>query len=718
MVNTPYDTRPREERDYKDFYPDLEDSRPIVAFSAPSRVPPAAPPTATSAPHKPAVFTRVEQPPALSGSVSRAAAEYGFRLRLQRHHGARTYIRPHVMPQVHRASYDMDEQDAEYLRWRQADGRVYLLPEVFEIVMSVLEQEWQKMEVRMAAVPAAGDTRELTLGGSFEQYGSDDGTGGAGPIAEQRCAVCNDLECDNVNTIVFCDGCNIAVHQECYGIAFIPEGQWFCRKCMVARGRGVRCAFCPSDTGAFKQLDNGLWSHVVCALWIHEVYFANPVYMEPIEGIDLVPRNRWKLTCYICRQKIGACIQCTNRSCFQAYHVTCAKRAGLYMVMEKGVQGAVASQGLLKSFCDRHAPAHWDRDLVLDGIAKCRMFFHDRRVVSQKNDRLASQRRRRNRINIFKWKTEHNTPIAPHMFVDLICNLLFQLKVDKSVGELAPTATRSILRGLGDKSPPLKKDILRELRSVSGEMCRYWCLKREAKGGAPLVRPSPSNAVMLLANLADATLLLHQPLDEASRAAIVQKIDFGRYLVSDLQKVIDMAEKTKQRQALQLESLELLFEIANVLYFPTVKIAAMVLTHIADVIDTSHMLHGYQPKEGVLAFPKIVREALLYNPEGITRLDDQLQLLFTSIIEERKPSTLLWKIATRSLNYWNETGRREVENTIANAHLKIPYVCAEGLNSALKPNKGVRSLAEEDLSEAESDPLLDPHNKAVWQRFM
>ena len=180
----------------------------------------------------------------------------------------------------------------------------------------------------MSSISSTEDenNRLLTLDEGLDnnKYGNDDGIV-VGSVVEQKCAVCNDSDCDNSNAIVFCDGCDIAVHQECYGIAFIPEGQWLCRKCMINKNREIDCVFCPSKTGAFKQLDNSLWSHVICALWINELYFANPIYMEPIEGVDLIPKSRWKLTCYICKQKVGACIQCCNRSCFQAYHVTCAK---------------------------------------------------------------------------------------------------------------------------------------------------------------------------------------------------------------------------------------------------------------------------------------------------------------------------------------------------------------------------------------------------------
>ncbi|XP_071961676.1 uncharacterized protein [Antedon mediterranea] len=152
------------------------------------------------------------------------------------------------------------------------------------------------------------------------------------------CCVCGDERGWTENPLVYCDGhgCNVAVHQACYGIVSVPTGPWFCRKCeSQERAARVKCDLCPQKEGALKRTDTGGWAHVVCALYIPEVSFGDVTSMEPIQ-VSFVPHDRYNKVCYVCEQKSmgtkatsGACMTCNKNGCRLSFHVTCAQSDGL-----------------------------------------------------------------------------------------------------------------------------------------------------------------------------------------------------------------------------------------------------------------------------------------------------------------------------------------------------------------------------------------------------
>lgn len=235
--------------------------------------------------------------------------------------------------------YDVDEEDTTWLQHmndlRIESGLSSVSIDTLELLMDRLEKE------------------------SYFQAAAN-GQSGAVVDDDAVCCICLDGECQNTNVILFCDMCNLAVHQDCYGVPYIPEGQWLCRRCLQSPSRPVECVLCPNVGGAFKQTDHNQWAHVVCALWIPEVRFANTVFLEPIDSIETIPAARWRLTCYICKQKgVGACIQCQRNSCYAAFHVTCAQQAGLHMHMDtvKDSTNDIHPITVQKvAYCDAHCP--------------------------------------------------------------------------------------------------------------------------------------------------------------------------------------------------------------------------------------------------------------------------------------------------------------------------------------------------------------------------
>lgn len=62
---------------------------------------------------------------------------------------------------------------------------------------------------------------------------------------------------------------------------------------------------------------------------MHHVF--NLVFKTFPHLVAYLQQSRWALICVLCRERVGACIQCSVKSCKTAYHVTCAFKHGLEM---------------------------------------------------------------------------------------------------------------------------------------------------------------------------------------------------------------------------------------------------------------------------------------------------------------------------------------------------------------------------------------------------
>jgi len=105
-------------------------------------------------------------------------------------------------------------------------------------------------------------------------------------VDDSICMVCFDGSSTENNEIVFCDGCNVAIHQACYGLPEVPEGDFYCEKClglMENPDRPILCSLCPEVHGGFKRTLDGRWVHLVCAMVCPGARITNLMDMGPVD---------------------------------------------------------------------------------------------------------------------------------------------------------------------------------------------------------------------------------------------------------------------------------------------------------------------------------------------------------------------------------------------------------------------------------------------------
>lgn len=487
---------------------------------------------------------------------------------------------------VGRVEYDMDEQDTKWLEahnlQRKAEQVEPIKPAVFEVTMTKIEKEWHALEKRIPKPNPKPPQTHRPRSSSAAAVNGEPAV--AGEEQDSKCAICDDGDCENTNAIVFCDGCDLAVHQECYGVPFIPEGQWLCRKCQLI-GRGTpTCIFCPNTDGAFKQTNASRWSHLLCAIWIPEVSLGNNTFMEPVMDVEKVPKQRWKLNCYICRQKMGACIQCGNKNCFVAFHVTCARRAKLFLKM-KSTHGGPASMdaSVLKAYCDKHVPADWRRENDVEAAtADAIDFYHytmrgrlwadsqqaalnmttahsqDPPILEAVEDSENGQsslananKRRRNQPPKIVWKLPSGAPVIPQALYN---------SVESS----------------------LQRFTIRKRKEYAAEACKYWTLKREARRGAALLKRLQLQ--METFSSMEITRRNFVGMGPAGRVRLQRRIDFAEQLLQDVDKLRTMCDNARKREEEKLKDAYILKDITNTVYFPIAPLLWPILEK-AQILD-------------------------------------------------------------------------------------------------------------------------------------
>lgn len=470
---------------------------------------------------------------------------------------------------VGRVEYDMDEQDQKWLedynKRRKEEQVEPIKPAIFEITMTKIEKEWHALEKR---IPKPNPKPPQTHRPRSSSAAAVNGEPAAvGEEQDSKCAICDDGDCENTNAIVFCDGCDLAVHQECYGVPFIPEGQWLCRKCQLI-GRGTpTCIFCPNTDGAFKQTNSSRWSHLLCAIWIPEVSLGNTTFMEPVMDVEKVPKQRWKLTCYICRQKMGACIQCGNKNCFVAFHVTCARRAKLFLQM-KSTHGGPASldASVLKAFCDKHVPNDWRREHDTDiATADAIDFYH---YTMRGRLWADSQQSAMNMAPIQVPEPSSTTGEESHLRINLIVggNKRKRNQSSKPVWRLpsgAPVVPAAVYESVESS---LQRFTVRKRRDYAADMCKYWTLKREARRGAALIKRLQLQ--METFSSMEITRRNFAGMGAAGRVRLQRRIDFAEDRLQDVEKLRVLCDESMKREREKLRDAELLRDLIDIVYFP------------------------------------------------------------------------------------------------------------------------------------------------------
>lgn len=264
--------------------------------------------------------------------------------------------------------------------------------------------------------------------------------------------------------------------------------------------------------------------------------------MEPIEGVNNIPASRWKLTCYICKLRVGACIQCSNKACYTSFHVSCARRAKLFLQ-----HSPIGAQFTPKSFCDRHLP-DWYR-------------------VQHDVDRAFAEAQ-----HYFATHSDSATQGVLGTGVSSRGKFVISLKRSKQSAVIPAIVLASI-------QIYMQKFRVRNKADFIADMCKYWSLKRRSRRGISLLK-------RLQMQVEDSA---SHNFDEEHRA---KRLEFGKGLLNELDNSQrPLLEDVLEREMTKKERCEMRDAVLDQIYLPLQPILRSAVEAVR-IFDTNKILES------------------------------------------------------------------------------------------------------------------------------
>ena len=250
---------------------------------------------------------------------------------------------------------------------------------------------------------------------------------------------------------------------------------------------------------------------------------------------------------------------------------------------------------------------------------------------------------------------------------------MYSLKVENQVN--LPEESMNQVLELSVLPNRTKEEIRLDLTSIANEICRYWCLKRELKNGAPLVRKNNDFGTLGTGSGSGSTMsgsLLYDfnnlELNGPNESQINEKIKFANVLVQDLSRLILMNEFNTQRQVVAKEIDDMAFSIADMYYFPLSQVIKLSIEKLNSKYDPGHVILNYVPKTTTkdINCCKSLKAMMRHNErngyENIQQFKSDVDVLAATIWKENKPSSNVCK----KMKVWKREFDKEIARIAVN----------------------------------------------------